>query len=216
LTREPPEPPLAEVLSPAIDKWKAGKPLTRIYHRRRGPLVFNPTKAAGRFRPIYDNAGKIVPTAYAGEDQETALAEGLLRGVEAIEAGHRRRLFLKQVQNLSMVTLLPKVDLTLARLHGQGLQRLELLREDVVDCNASRYPYTAEWAQAIYSCSVPLAGIVWTSRQNDSGKALVLWEGSLDPKESFEKSGPSLRLDDGPGLDLVRQACAYAHIDFEG
>jgi hypothetical protein len=216
LTRKPPAPPAAETLSPAIELWEAGKPLTRIYHRRRGPLGFNPTKATGRFRPVRDSAGKVVPTAYAAEDQETALAEGLLRGVEAIEAGRRRRLFVREVQNLSLVTLVPKADLKLARLHGQGLQRLELLREDIIDCNASRYPYTAEWAQALYHCPEPLAGIIWTSRQNDSGKALLLWEGPIKPKKVLEKAGASLPLDDDPGLDLVRQACAYASIDFEG
>jgi hypothetical protein len=214
--RKLPAPPAAGALSPAVDHWRAGRPITRIYHRRWGPLGFNPTKAAGRFRPIFDQRGKVVPTAYAAEDFETALAEGLLRGVEEIEAGRRRRLYVKQVANLSSVTLVPKTDLALARMHGQGLDRLELLREDLVDCNSSRYPYSAEWAQALYDCSTSLAGIAWTSRQNDSGKALVLWDGPIEPAAVLERTGRALPLDSGPGLDLVRQACAYARIDFEG
>lgn len=213
--REAPAVPSASELSPATHIWEAGRPFSRIYHRRRGSLGFNPTGSTGRFRPIRDDKGHIVPTAYAGEDLETALAEGLLRGVEKVESG-RRRLYQKQVKNLSIATLVSSADLVLARLHGQGLHRLNLLREDVIDCNTVRYPYTAEWAQALYNCEVPLMGIIWTSRQNDSGKAMVLWQGPLDPRTTLQQDGPSLALDSEPGLDLVRQACAYARIDFEG
>jgi hypothetical protein len=188
----------------------------RVYHRRWGVQGFNPTESSGRFRPIWTAHGKIIPTAYGGADEETALAEGLLRGVDALEKGRRRRLYLREVEGLEMATLIPKVDLPLGRLHGLGLARLGLLREHLIDCEESAYPYTAEWAQALYRCRKKLAGLSWTSRQNDSARAMVLWEGRVKPRSDLEPAGPPLALDDEPGIDLVRQACAYAGIDFEG
>jgi len=200
---------------PLTERWEAGRPIVHIYHRRWGPQGFNPTDAPGRFRPIRTRSGKIIPTAYGASDEETALAEGLLRGVEALEKGHRRRLYRKEVEGLSMVTLVPKVDLVLAKLHGPGLVRLEVTRPQLIDCRAAHYPYTAEWAQALYLCKIKLFGIVWTARQNDSGRALVLWKGLVRPKSHLRTAEPPTPLDKGKGLDLVRQACAYANIDFD-
>ena len=199
-----------------MDVWKSGRPITRVYPRHYGARGFNPTLTSARFRPLRDRRGHLVPTAYGAADQETALAEALLRGVEALQAGRRRRLYLREVRGLNLATIWPTVDLRLARLHGQGLQRLSLLREHLIDCDESSYPYTAEWAQALYDCPTDLAGIVWTSRQNDSGKALVLWQGVIEPKTDLWTDGTSIPLDSEPGIDLVRQACAYAGIDFEG
>ena len=42
----------------------------------------------------------MVPTAYAAEDVETALAEALLRGVSSLQRGYRRRLFVGEVRDL--------------------------------------------------------------------------------------------------------------------
>lgn len=215
MTERPPVPP-PEELDPAIDTWKAGRPIVRVYRRHWGVNGFNPTATSGRFRPIRDARGKIIPTAYGGADKETALAEGLLRGVDALRNGHRRHLYRHEVEGLEMATLIPRVNLPLARLHGAGLERLRLLREHVIDCDESAYPYTSEWAQAFYDCATRLVGISWTSRQNDSSQALVLWDGPLKPRRHLEPSGSAIRLDEEPGLDLVRQACAYALIDFEG
>lgn len=213
--RRPPAPDPKD-LRPPTETWKAGRPIVHVYHRRWGAKGFNPTDTAGRFRPVRTRSGNIVPTAYGASDVETALAEGLLRGVEALEEGHRRRLYRKEVEGLSMATLLPKVDLVLAKLHGPGLVQLEVTRSQLIDCRAAHYPYTAEWAQALYHCPTKLFGIVWTARQNDSGRAMVLWKGLVRPKSHLTIEGSPTALDKGRGLDLVRQACAYANIDFEG
>ena len=157
-----------------------------------------------------------MPSAYGGEDEETALAEALLRGADALSKGKRPRLYVKEVRGLDLVELVPSVDLRLIRLRGQGLTRLGLLREDVIDCGADRYPYTAKWAQALYDGDPKFSGIVWTSRQNDAGRALVLWNGRVEPVRSLRIAGVPLHLDAEPGTDLVRQACIDADVDFEG
>lgn len=210
-----PKPPPAAKLKPAVETWPAGKPLVRIYDKRWGPLGFNPGNASGRFRPIHDS-GKIVPTAYAAGDEETAFAEVLLRGVDAISESRKPRLYKKEVKDKEMVSLLPTREIQLARMHGPGLTRLKLLRSQLIDLFPSDYPYTAAWAQALYDCPVDLAGIVWTSRQNDSGRAIVLWQGPLDPEQDLEQDGDAIALDSDPGLELVRQAAATAGFVFSG
>jgi hypothetical protein len=214
--RKPPEVPVPEDLDPAGEIWPAGKPIFRLFARSRGPLAFNPTPSSARFRPVFTETRTIVPTAYGGEDQETALAEALLRGVDTLAAGKRPRLYIKEVKGVDLVELVPVADLRLVRLRGQGLTRLGLLREDVIDCGADRYGYTAEWAQALYECEPGFSGMVWTSRQNDAGRAVVLWGGRLDPDEDIGVAQDPLALDSEPGIDLVRQACSYAKVDFEG
>ena len=212
---DPPQPPAAAQLDPLVDTWAAGRPLFRVYGKRWGPLGFNPADGPGRFRPIHDG-GKIVPTAYAANDEETALAEVLLRGVDALSDGRVPRLYRKEVKDVEMVRLLPTRDIPLARMNGQGLTRLKLLRSQVIDLYPPDYPYTASWAQALYDCPVDLAGIAWTSRQNDSGQAVILWEGPLDPGQDLEQDGDVLALDSEPGLELVRQAAVAAGFTFSG
>jgi len=192
-----------------------GKPLFRLYARRWGPLGFNPTDTSGRFRPVYDSGG-VVPTAYAADDEETALAEVLLRGVDALSDGRMPRLYRREVEGVEMVRLLPTREMPLARLNGTGLTRLKLLRAQLIDLYPPDYPYTAAWAQALYDCPIDLAGISWTSRQNDSGRAVVLWQGPLDPERDLEQEGAVIPLDSDPGLELVRQAAATAGFTFSG
>jgi len=144
------------------------------------------------------------------------MAEVLLRGVDSLAQDEWPRLYRKEVAGVEMATLVSDRDIPLARLHGQGLTRLGVLRSELVDAEPLDYPYTAEWAQAIYDCPVDVAGIVWTSRQNDSERAVLLWEGPLDPAARLQEDGPITPLDSEPGIDLVRRACAYAGFDFEG
>ena len=193
----------------------AGTNLVRIYDRVRRPTAFNPTASSARFRPIRDVSGRIVPTGYFGEDARTAIAEGLLRGASALAAGAPRyRLYRRELQRISLVTLRYKGDLRLAQLHGPGLTRLGLLRADVIDCDESDYPYTAEWSRSVWGTRARPHGISWTSRQNDSSQAFMLWEGRVDPAQ-LEVVGDPIPLDADPGLDLVRQLCAEAGIDLE-
>lgn len=207
--------PAAADLDPIQHTWPAGELLIRIYSARHDPLAFNPTEAAQRFRPIRDGK-RIVPTAYAGEDEETALAEGLLRGVDAIEADRRPRLYRKEVDDLRLAGLVPKRPLRFAQLNGPGLTRLGITRRKLIEVPAPEYPYTAEWAQAIFDCPAPFDGLLWTSRQNDNAAALLLWEGRVDPDEDLRLDGEPLALDSEPGLDLVREACLRAGVDFAG
>jgi hypothetical protein len=203
-------------LDPLTEEIPAGTDLVRVYDRRRGPLDFNPTPSSARFRPIHDRHGIVVPSAYMASDVETALAEAVLRGVTALRIGVARpRLYGLQVDPLDLCVIRLTRAVRVARLHGAGLTRLGLLRRHVIDCDEADYPYTASWAQAIWGSRSRPHGIAWTSRQNDSGRAYVLWSGRVRPGAISAPRRP-IRLDREPGRDLVRQACAAARVDFEG
>lgn len=212
--RERPEPPARR--EPAVETIAAGSVLVRIYQRHFGPTAFNPSaEAEGRFRPVLDD-GEVVPTVYLADDEETALAEVLLRGVDALTAGRRPRLYRREVVGVSMVRVEVRREVRLARLRGQGLTRLGLRREELIEVGPPEYPYTARWAQTFYESPEEFDGIAWTSHQNDSGRALMLWEGRVDPDVDLEAIDGSVRLDRDPGLDLVRQAALAAGFAFEG
>lgn len=204
-------------LSPSIEELHAGSTLVRVYNRSYGALDFNGGDAIARFRPIRNASGAIVPTAYGAHDLETAIAEAVLRGVSALNRGSpRRRLFRLEVDGLDLARLRTTKPLRLVRLHGLGLTRLNLLREHVIDTPESEYDYTATWARALYGHRSKPHGLIWTSRQNDTSRAFVLWRGTRVRSEWLQLEGDPVALDREPGLDLVRQVCADAGVDFEG
>lgn len=211
-----PSVPRPNALYPLIEELPVGTELTKVGDRRWGATGFNPTNGSARFRPVRDTSGQVVATAYLASDAETALSEALLRGVSALDEGSApRRLFRKETIGLDMTTLLLERKVRVARLHGRGLTRLGLLRRHVVECGDSAYPYTAAWAQALWASRRRPHGISWTSRQSDSGRAYMLWEGRV-PCNALTVASSGVPLDEGPGLEQVREACAAAGIDFDG
>lgn len=209
-----PEPP-ARGLDPLLDPWPAGAELARVFTARFGPTGFNPTASAGRFRPVYSGPWKErvpVPTIYAAVDTETAIAEGLLRSAD--DGGARRQLFRVEVAGLALARLNADRELRLIRLHGAGLKRLRLLRAELIDSEQEAYAWTARWAQALHDHAPAADGLVWTSKQNDSAKAMILWADRLDARD-LTAVGPVVPLDREPGLDLVRQAALDADFTFE-
>jgi RES domain len=206
--------PQTASISPTIELLDAGATVVRVYQRPFGPLGFNDADAPARFRPIRNASGAIVPTAYGAHDEETAIAETVLRGVSALSHGSpRRRLFRLEVEGLDMVRLRTTRALRLVRLHGLGLT---LLREHVIDTPESEYGYTAQWAQALYGHRSRPHGLVWTSRQNDTSRAFILWGETRVRQEWLQLEGEPVALDREPGLEPFRKVCANAGVDFEG
>lgn len=188
----------------------------RVFTASRGPTGFNPTASAGRFRPIFSGPPENrvpIPTIYAAVDTETAIAEGLLRGVD--DGGARRQLFRAEVDGLALSGVLAVREPRLVRLLGAGLTRLRLLRAELIDSEREAYPWTARWAQALHDQVAAADGLVWTSRQNDSARAMILWGDRVDAGQ-LAGTGPVVALDRDPGLDLIRQAALDADITFEG
>lgn len=70
-------------------------------------------------------------------------------------------------------------ELRLADLSTLGLRRLGLSRAEVIDCCKAGYPLTRQLAAWIYTSCPRAQGIAWTSRLDDNGQAVVLFEPRL-------------------------------------
>jgi len=61
-------------------------------------------------------------------------------------------------------------------LHDDGLRRLGLRNNQLIDTEAREYPDTVKWARELHAIDEPgLDGLVWMSRQFNSGRAFVLF-----------------------------------------
>lgn len=209
-----PDPPAAATLKPAIEMWPAGRRLTRAYDARFGLLAFNATATAGRFRPVTTPEGVIVPTAYAAEDDETAIAERLLRGVDPEHQDRPRRLLRRAVRGVELAEVAATRDLKLVRLHGLGLQRLRLARAELIESGRDRYAWTATWAQALHDCPGQPDGLIWTARQNDSAKAVILFA-TRGADRALRLDGRATPLDRGEGYERLLDVCLTAGVDLE-
>ncbi|EGP47071.1 hypothetical protein AXXA_07245 [Achromobacter insuavis AXX-A] len=67
------------------------------------------------------------------------------------------------------------VDLVLADLRGKALRKLGVSRKQLIDTEKDLYPATRQWAQAIHAQCPDLQGLCWTSRQDDSAEAAMLF-----------------------------------------
>ena len=71
--------------------------------------------------------------------------------------------------------LTPGDALVLADLRGKALRKLGVERKQLIDTEKDQYPATREWAEAIHSQCPDVQGLCWTSRQDDSAQAVMLF-----------------------------------------
>ncbi len=205
---ELPEPPasLAFELQPMV----AGTRLVRVHDRDYGEIEFNPSsRPSARFRPI---GTPIVPTLYAGEDEDVALAEGLFHDVP-IRPGTARRAPLAALDGRVISELEPTRELTLIALHGYGLQLLGVTHGELIETPAAAYPWTARWGHALHAACPRADGLVWMSRRFAGRSAIMLWAGEGRVAEGdLEVRVPALALWEGPGRELALEAAQRAGI----
>lgn len=204
-----PEPPDLATLDPLIHVWQRGAPLLRCHDSRFGATEFNPGLGGGRFHPLTSPDGVPVPTLYGSDTEDGALSETVFHNVPI--RGSRRRIRLRSLRSLMLSTLTPRRDLELAQLHGHGLRRLQVSRQELIESQASRYAWTRRWAEAIHHSQEVLDGLIWVSRQHDTSLAVVLFGDRLD-RDDLEVVEPPLPLAWGPGLIQVQQAAEAADI----
>jgi hypothetical protein len=120
----------------------------------------------------------------------------------------------KHVAGRSRSSLRFRVDLTLIDLSTISLRRLGISRSELIDTNASRYGQTREWALALHGQYSAAQGLKWTSRQDDTATALVLFGDRVDSSAFELADGPlSLLQSDGSAcsevLDLATRLGVY-------
>lgn len=147
----------------------------RVYPGTYGPAQYNPSPASNaRFSP-FEHAGALVATMYAATTVQAALMETVLRNVPRPSAGYILPL-IPATEVRRVAQLRATQPLQLADLSALGLRRLGLNRVDVIECDKTGYPDTQRLAQWVYARRPDVQGVWWTSRQDDSAQALVLFE----------------------------------------
>lgn len=81
----------------------------------------------------------------------------------------------ERLKSLGVSVLSPRRELTLLQLHGFGLHRLGVTREELIASEAEQYPRTVLWARVLHACRREADGLIWVSRQHDRSSCLVLF-----------------------------------------
>jgi hypothetical protein len=110
---------------------------------------------------------------YAADRIEGALSETVFHDVPV--RGSLKIVRRERLRPLGISILSPRRDLSLLQLHGFGLRRLGVSREELIASEAVQYSRTVLWARALHACRREADGLVWVSRQHDSSLCLVLF-----------------------------------------
>lgn len=158
-----------------IQTLEAGTVLHRNHLSAFRPAQFNPCKGQPtRFAPFEDAAGGCVATLYAATSREAAAFESIFHD---IEPGARfKTVRLHDVEARTASRIAPKRDLQVAALFAPDLKLWGINRGQLIETPKSSYVRTVLWAKAIYQAHSDVDGLVWTSRQCDPERCVVLFE----------------------------------------
>ena len=160
---------------------KAGTVLHRTHARAFRPAQFNPCLGQPtRFAPFDDAAGRCVPTLYAANTREAAAFETIFHDIEATAAFKTVRLNTVQARSFSRIATTR--DLRLVSLFTPDLKAWRLQRSDLIDTPKSVYDQTVLWAKAVHEAHVNVDGLIWTSRQCDPERCMVLFEDRISER----------------------------------
>jgi hypothetical protein len=204
----PPSP--SRALTVELELLPAGTRLVRVHDRDCDATDFNAaSRSLARFRPI----GKpVVPTLYAGLDEDVALAEGLFHDVP-IRPGLLRQYPLAGLEERVISEIAPTRELRLIALHGYTLQRLGVTHAELIETPAAAYEWTARWAAALYAANEDADGLLWMSRRFTGRRALMLrQEKKRIGRGDLTITEPARPLWEGDGRELVLQAAQRAGI----
>lgn len=184
--------PPADELDATIVLWGKGQEFHRVHDAVYEGNEFNPSrKGNARFSPIRDSDGKIIPTLYAGTSLDCALMETIFHDIP-FAAGFKPLSITKLAGKVHTI-FTPKVDLKLIDLSSIALRRLGVDRAHLIDTTKWHYSETRKWAERFYGQFGDVQGLRWTSRQDDSAKAVMLF-GTRSNSTDLVVSGPSTPL----------------------
>lgn len=205
-----PLPPDPFDLSYNLETWGVGKPIVRVHHCRFGATEFNPGEGGGRFHPLHDAAGDVVPTIYGANSFDGALSETVFHEVPAADPG--KSIDQALLMPLLACTLRPARPLRLIQLRGYGLSKLGLTRAQLIDSAADQYAATRAWAAALYARAPEADGLIWMSRQHDASEAIVLFGTRVAREELIVAASPRPLYPPAPGWHEVLDAAEAANI----
>lgn len=188
---------------PFVSVWDAGRPIIRCHNSAVGATEFDTSDKSRRFRPV-KSQGAVAPTLYGADLVRGALSESVFHDVPV--RGKGRRIQRKALVPMILSTVIPKRDLRLVKLHGDGLKRLGVTDAELIESSARQYPRTAAWGQAFYDHG-DYDGLVWRSRQFNDSYAVMLWGDRVVRRKDIDVDTTSapLSLFLGSGFEEVQQ-----------
>lgn len=167
----PPPSPFPSINTQTITK---GTVLHRTHSAGFRSAQFNPCKGQPtRFAPFTDTAGECVPTVYAATSREAAAFESIFHDIEPTAVFKTVRLDVVESRSVSRIA--PQRDLLVAALFAPDLKAWGLSRGELIETPKSTYGETVLWAQAIHGARPDIDGLVWTSRQCDPERCVILF-----------------------------------------
>jgi hypothetical protein len=149
--------------------------LWRVHSNSYRATQFNPSnRCDARFSPIGRPDGTTIPVLYGASTLVGAMMETVFHDVPTPPGGYILDIDTLREQNLVVSRIRPKRHLQTVDLSAKGLKRLGLHRTDLVDTPVTAYPRTREWA-AWFHAATPAKGLLWTSRQDDTARAVALF-----------------------------------------
>lgn len=199
-----PDPPT--VLHITTATWKAGIALHRVHLDVYAAEAFNPgVKGNARFSPIVNAAGKPIPTLYGGTSFNCAAMETVFHDVPFAPG---LKTFAKhKLEGQLHSVLAATAVLTLADLRNVPLRKLGVERKQLIDTEKDTYGQTRKWAAAIHAQHAHIQGLCWTSRQDDSAMAVMLFGDRIGTGMLVRQGHSRTLLDDGPAyMELLSLA----------
>jgi hypothetical protein len=189
VTRQPP--PTSYTGSPNLTTLVAGTTLSRVHETLYASVEYNPHASdvlwgGGRFDSTERDPYAFL---YVGETDDVAVAEALLRDVDADDHGSRF-LAKKYWRGRCVSRVVTTQDIQLISLRTG--KDLGAIGQDtwLTTCNAQDYPFTRDWARWLREQAVEAAGIVWYSKREPGQESFVLFEDRCPAGLLDEVSGP--------------------------
>lgn len=160
------------------ESWLPPEPLWRVYSQTFGPIGFNGTdRGFARFSPLRRPDGRIVPILYAGTTLNVALMESIFRDVPSPSEGYILTMPPPAAEERRLTRIALDKPVQMVDFSSIGLRRLGPDKVDAIDCNSAGYVDTQALASWVYAnTGAAVHGIVWRSKQDDSGEAAVFFE----------------------------------------
>lgn len=183
-------PPTTVAVSTMI--WLQDTIIHRVHQDKYAGDQFNPgVNGNARFSPIKDGSGEPVPILYGGSTFECAAMETVFHDVPFAPA--LKTLDKTKLAGQVHTQVKPGADLVLADFRSKALRKLGVARSQIIDTEKDQYPITRQWAEAIHKQCPDVQGICWTSRQDDSAQALIVFGDRLK-KGVLQQVGASRHL----------------------
>ena len=182
----------------------------RVHPARYRPAEFRSgPDGNARFSPIRTAKGAAIPTWYGARTVACALMETVLHDVPAPPSDYILDIERLRDADMRISRIRPRRVLSLVDLSSKGLKRIGLQRRDLIDTPVEEYGRCREWAIRLHT---PAHGLLWTSRQDDSAKAFVMF-GDRILESAFKVEIDRDRIYEGEHLDALLQLAEHVGIN---